>query len=132
MSHVSHNNTTSCNTHLVGQSHLISTESDIGFRICILFASNGTFQDDIILGYALIGSLKSMFSDEVKTLIEMHFTLYILSDRYISRDLELVGNVVEYFRSLSYVVSQTAARLTLASWHFVQLGFAETQRPAGT
>ena len=74
-----------------------------------------------------------MFSDEVKTLIEMHFTLYILSDRYISRGMELVGNVVEYFRSLSYVVSQTAAvRLTLASWHFVQLGFAETQRPAGT
>ena len=61
-----------------------------------------------------------MFSDEVKKLIEMHFTLYILSDRYISRGMELVGNVVEYFRSLSYVVSQTvAARLTLASWHFV-------------
>ena len=73
-----------------------------------------------------------MFSDEVKALIKMHFTLYILSDRYISRGMELVGNVVEYFRSLSYVVSQTAVRLTLASWHFVQLGFAETQRPAGT
>ena len=68
--HVSHNNTTHCNTHLVGQSHLISTESDIGFRICIHFASNGPFQDDIISGYALIGSLKSMFSDDVKTVID--------------------------------------------------------------
>ena len=72
-----------------------------------------------------------MSSQEENT-IEMDFTLYILSDRYISRGMELVGNVVEYFRSLSYVVSQTAVRLTLASWHFVRLGFAETQRPAGT
>ena len=29
---------------------LARSEGDIGFRICIHFASNGTFQDDIIRG----------------------------------------------------------------------------------
>ena len=57
-------------------------------RICIHFASNGTFQDDIISGYALISSLKSMFSDEVKTVMEMHFTFYSQTESKFRKNIE--------------------------------------------